>query len=170
MNDDRKLEDGVAVIAYIILMVLISLSLLVSCKTKEEVNEIKEVTVYKHDTLVQVKSDTVTKIQHVTQKDTVFHEIEKVITLSVGGDTVKEVTNNNYIKYVYMSDSSYNYKAIIDSIAKAAKSQESTKQEKAEKKVEKRLFPYKLVLGITLLALIVSIIMLVRYKYIDVCD
>ena len=170
MNDDRKLEDGVAVIAYIILMALISLTLLVSCKTEEKVNEVKEVTVYKHDTLVQVKNDTVAKIQHVTQKDTVFHEIEKVITLSVGGDTVKEVTNNNYIKYVYRSDSSYNYKALIDSVTKAVKSQESTKQEKTEKKVEKRLFPYKLVLGITLLALIVSIIMLVRYKYIDVCD
>lgn len=107
------MRDGIAVIAAIIIMALMGLTLLVSCKTKEIVR-VENITV--HDTVRVHKTDTVRDLRVVTLRDTTSRETEKIITLRESGDTLRIIQNNTIVRYVYRSDSTDRYRHVIDSL------------------------------------------------------
>jgi len=110
---DERRSDGIAVIAAIIIMALMGLTLLVSCKTKEIVR-VENITV--HDTVRVHKTDTVRDLRVVTLRDTTSRETERIVTLKEGGDTLRIVTNNTVLRYIYRSDSTDRYRHVIDSL------------------------------------------------------
>ena len=107
------MRDGIAVIAAIIIMALMGLTLLVSCKTKEIVR-VENIIV--HDTVRVHKTDTVRDLRVVTLRDTTSRETERIVTLKEGGDTLRIVTNNTVLRYIYRSDSTDRYRHVIDSL------------------------------------------------------
>lgn len=95
--DEKKLYNGMTVIAIIMLMTLMALSLLISCKTREVV---RQETVYVHDTVtnhktdtlidIRVKTDSVVEYKLLTFNDTTVIERKSVVVLKENGDTLKQ--------------------------------------------------------------------------------
>ena len=114
-------------IAAIIIMALVALSLLVSCKTTHEVTE-----VYLHDTLRVHTADTIYQRVVTHHTDTVRDKEVIRIVLRESGDTIK-VYNDHYIyRYVERNDSTGIYKTRVDSLLKVLDQRKSEKQVKTK--------------------------------------
>ena len=126
MKIERNEENGLATITAIILMALIGLSLLVSCKTS------KTTEVYVRDTLYLSKSDTVRVTSVVHHTDTLRDKEITRIILKESGDTIK-VFNDHYIyRYIEKNDSTAIYKSRIDSLLKVLDQRKNEKQVKTK--------------------------------------
>lgn len=126
--EERRMRDGIAVIAAIIIMALMGLTLLVSCTTKEIVT--KE-TSYVHDTVDVYRADTLWEYKFINQRDTVKQESVHTVVLNDRGDTIKEIHHYHDTEKIIIVDSTYKYKAERDSLRKAldqAHEREKTKK------------------------------------------
>ena len=127
MNSSR--ESGIAIIIFLIIATAIMVGLMCSCKTKETVTEIVTV----HDTLREVKTDTVRDVRVVTQKDSTHHETERIVTIKENGDTLRIENNTTIIREIQRTDSLDRYRHVCDSL-KAALSKASEKEKIVVKK------------------------------------
>ena len=93
-------------------MLLIVLLTMCSCATKKVVEE----RVYVHDTLIVHKSDTIKDVVYKTHTDTVTNTEVHTYTVNNVGDTIKEVHHFHYTEKTVVVDSTYRYKAKIDSL------------------------------------------------------
>ena len=128
--DERRMRDGIAVIAAIIIMALMGLTLLVSCTTKEIVT--KE-TSYVHDTVEVYRADTLWEYKFIKQCDTVKHESVHTVVLNDRGDTIREIHNHYNTEKTIIVDSTYRYEVERDSLRKAldkAHEREKTKEKR----------------------------------------
>ena len=79
------------------------------------------------DTLIVGKIDTVREVRYVTETKTEYRDRwnDRIVTLNVAGDTVKEVVRQNvYVeKDTHLRDSIDQYKARYDALMKSMKSQ-----------------------------------------------
>lgn len=127
--DERRMRDGIAVIAATIIMALMGLTLLVSCTTKEIVTE---ETSYVHDTVEVHRVDTLWEYKFINQCDTVKQESVHTVVLNERGDTIKEIHHYHEKEKVIVVDSTYKYKAERDSLRNAleTKEKESRKERK----------------------------------------
>ena len=121
-------ENKITLTAMLILMALIALCILSSCKTKKVVTE----TLFVHDTLIVSHTDTLIKEKWNTRHDTLQLLTEKIITIK-DNDTVKVVVNNDRYKYVYVGDSTLTTKSVVDSLIKVL-DQNHNKETKVTKK------------------------------------
>lgn len=95
MKPTRQQETGIALITAAILLLIILLTM-GGCATKKVVEE----RVYVHDTLYiyhsdtirdyKVERDTVVDWKVITKHDTLYHEIERAVTLNERGDTISQ--------------------------------------------------------------------------------
>lgn len=123
-----KEENRAIAVAIGIIITLIALCILSSCKTKKVVTE----TLFVHDTLIVSHTDTLIKEKWNTRHDTLQLLTEKVITIK-DNDTVKVVVNNDRYKYVYVGDSTLSTKSVVDSLIKVL-DQNHNKETKITKK------------------------------------
>lgn len=93
-------------------MLLIVLLTMCSCATRKVVEE----RVYVHDTVTVHKSDTVVDVRVVQQHDTVTNTEVHTFTVNNVGDTIKEVHHFHYTEKTVVLDSTYRYKAKLDSL------------------------------------------------------
>lgn len=99
----------------IIAAVVILLQLLItmgSCSSQRVVEE----RVYVHDTVTVHKSDTVVDVRVVQQHDTITNTEVHTFTVNNVGDTIKEVHHFHFSEKTVVVDSTYRYKAKIDSL------------------------------------------------------
>lgn len=145
---DRKSENGIFVMAMLIIFAIIALSLLASCRTTKTTTT----EVYVHDTLrihsvdtvyiTRHKTDSVIDIRTVIIHDSVVHDKGVVIVLNEAGDTIKEKSWNNTKQSTHgesntnvkqsSADSLAIYKAKVDSILKVLDQRKSEKQVKTK--------------------------------------
>lgn len=128
--DERRMRDGIAVIAAIIIMALMGLTLLVSCTTKEIVT--KE-TSWVHDTVEVYRADTLWEYKFINQRDTVMHESVHTVVLNDRGDTIREIHNHYNKEKTIIVDSTYRYEVERNSLRKAldqAHEREKTKEKR----------------------------------------
>lgn len=107
----RQQETGMAVIG-VAVMLLIVLLTMCSCATRKVVEE----RVYVHDTVTVHKSDTVVDVRVVQQHDTITNTEVHTFTVNNVGDTIKEVHHFHFSEKTVVLDSTYRYKAKIDSL------------------------------------------------------
>lgn len=109
MKPTSEQETGMAIIAVEIILLFLFLS---SCSTKKTITEYVTV----HDTLTVHKSDTIRDVVYKTHTDTVTNTEVHTYTLNNVGDTIKEVHHFHYTEKTVVLDSTYRYKAKIDSL------------------------------------------------------
>ena len=109
MKPTSEQETGMAIIAVVIILLFLFLS---SCSTKKTITEYVTV----HDTLTVHKSDTIRDVVYKTHTDTVTNTEVHTYTLNNVGDTIKEVHHFHYTEKTVVLDSTYRYKAKIDSL------------------------------------------------------
>lgn len=124
--DERKLYNGMTVIALMVLFALIGLSLLASCTTKEIVT--KE-TITVHDTLWSHSTDTIMDVKVYTIHDTLRYAETHTITLNNVGDTIKEIHHFHEKENVIVVDSTNRYKAVVDSLKAVLREKSNAKTE-----------------------------------------
>ena len=100
----------------VVLMLAIALVALFSCTTKQKVIT-EYVTV--HATIRTRHTDTVEFVRVVTLTDTIRQVEWHNITLSQGGDTIKEVHHFYDTQKTIVVDSTNRYKAVVDSLKAA---------------------------------------------------
>lgn len=111
-----KIETRIAAKAIGIIIAIIVLTLLASCKTKTFV-ETEVVTV--HDTVVSVRTDTIRDIKVHTIHDTLMQKEVHTYNINNVGDTIKEIHHYHDSEKVIVVDSTDRYKATVDSLQKA---------------------------------------------------
>lgn len=151
MNKQR--ETGMAVIMGVVIMVVIALSALFSCTTKERVVT-EYVTI--HDTIRTHKTDTLREVSYKVRVDTVWQHETHTITLNNDGDTIREIHHYHDIEKVIVVDSTNRYVARIDSLQKALereKSKEVTKRKVPLSAIARWVIISALVLGIFIVVL-----------------
>lgn len=124
--NERRLYNGMTVIAVLVLFALIGLSLLASCTTKEIVT--KE-TITVHDTLWSHSTDTIRDVKVYTIHDTLRYAETHTITLNEGGDTIKEIHHFLERENVIVVDSTNRYKAVVDSLKAILREKSNAKTE-----------------------------------------
>lgn len=107
----RQQETGMAVIGMAVMLLIVLLTMC-SCATKKVVEE----RVYVHDTVTVHKSDTVVDVVYKTHTDTVTNTEVHTYTINNVGDTIKEVHHFHFSEKTVVVDSTYRYKAKIDSL------------------------------------------------------
>ena len=107
----RQQETGMAVIGMAVMLLIVLLTMC-SCATKKVVEE----RVYVHDTVTVHKSDTIMDVVYKTHTDTVTNTEVHTYTVNNIGDTIKEVHHFHYTEKTVVLDSTYRYKAKIDSL------------------------------------------------------
>ena len=117
-NMDKNSETSVAFTAAFIILLILALTLC-GCSTKKTVVE----TIVSHDTLVVHHHDTLRITHTATVHDTLREKEIHTYTLSLKGDTLKEVHDHQSITKVIIVDSTERYKALVDSLKKALVSQ-----------------------------------------------
>lgn len=128
--DERRMRDGIAVIAAIVIVALMGLTLLVSCTAKEIITE---ETSYVHDTVEVHRVDTLWEYKLVSQRDTVKQETVHTVVLNERGDTIKEIHHYHDTEKIIIVDSTYKYESERDSLRKAldqAHEREKTKEKR----------------------------------------
>lgn len=128
-------------------MLLIVLLTMCSCATRKVVEE----RVYVHDTVTVHKSDTVVDVRVVQQHDTITNTEVHTFTVNNVGDTIKEVHHFHYTEKTVVVDSTYRYKAKLDSLQAIIDSQE-------EKVVEVKKSPLPSIRDIIVAALIIIVV------------
>lgn len=126
MNDKR--ENGIAIIAFVILVAIMAMLFgLCSCTTKKVVTEYITV----HDTLHTYHTDTVSVERWNWRHDTLRIETERVVTLlqsdkSLPAETIRVETNNWHWQHEVVKDSASKVVARVDSILNALDRQRET--------------------------------------------
>lgn len=111
MQPTRRQETGIALITAAILLLIILLTM-GGCATRKVVEE----RVYVHDTVTVHKSDTVVDVRVVQQHDTITNSEVHTFTVNNVGDTIKEVHHYHVSEKTVVVDSTYRYKAKLDSL------------------------------------------------------
>lgn len=158
---NRK-EDGIAVIAAVLLMAMLGVFLLASCTTTKKAVEKVVETEYVHDTVYSHSTDTVYKERIVHQKDTVRESVEKLVTLVEKEpgrvDTVRIETLRDTYHGSALTDTT---KQLINAVESLIKVLDRQKDTSSDKEVVKQAvtFPWKW-LCIGLLCFIACLIVL----------
>jgi len=145
MNAER--ETGMAVIVGGVIILIIALSALFSCTTKEKVVT-EYVTV--HDTLVTHHSDTIRDVKVVTHTDTIRQVEWHNITLSQAGDTIKEVHHYYDTQKTIIVDSTNRYKVTVDSLRAALTQAKDKYKEMVKTRHVVKWWEWPLIVGIVL--------------------
>ena len=127
---DKERENRIVWVFFVAFITIIVVSLLWGCKTQKVV-ETQVVTI--HDTLITHRTDTVRDIKVTTKTDTIKQVETHTFTLNNVGDTVKEIHHYHDLWHTTVVDSTYRYKAIVDSLRKAL-----TEEKSKEKTIVKR--------------------------------
>lgn len=145
MNGKR--ETGIAVIAGLamVIILILGVSILCGCKTKTVV-EREFVTI--HDTLVSVRTDTIKDVRVTHHTDTVRATESHFYTLNNVGDTVKEIHHYHDLWHTTVVDSTYRYKALVDSLKQALRESQSKEKVVTKTKHLIRWWEYVVLLGI----------------------
>lgn len=123
----KKQENGMAIIAIAVILLLLFLS---SCSTSKTVTEYVTI----HDTITTLRTDTLREVKYQHHTDTVTNTESHFYTLNNVGDTVREVHYfHNTEKVVYV-DSTERYRAVVDSLRAII-------DKKAEKTVKRTAVP-----------------------------
>ena len=88
------------------------LAVLTSCTTTKSTTETEVV----RDTLIINHHDTVLETRVLTLHDTLHQRETHTVTLSSTGDTIREVHHHYDYARIYTTDSTYRYKAEMDSM------------------------------------------------------
>ena len=152
LNSQR--ESGIAIILFLILSTII-LILMAGCKTRETLTEIVTV----HDTLREVRTDTVRDVRVVTQRDSTHHETERIVTIRENGDTLRIINNNTIERIIQRTDSIDRYRYVADSLRQALIS------EQQKNKVVKKSGPPVIDKLIFLIILIAIIYIIFRFIF-----
>lgn len=155
--DENKINSGITAIAIIVLMALMALSLLISCKTREVV---RHETVTVHDTLQTSRTDTLVDIKVITLKDTVKQSEFHYITLNNNGDTIKEVHHFHEKEKIIIVDSTKRYQAKIDSLQ-----QKINKMQKQYQAKKQKHLTWKETISIILSIIVIALAMAIFIKY-----
>ena len=115
----KKQETSMAIIAAVVILLLF-LFTMGSCSSQRVVEE----RVYVHDTVTVQHVDTIRDTRLQTVHDTVTQREVHTITLNNVGDTVKEVHIFHNVERTIVVDSTYRYKARLDSLQKIIDSQQ----------------------------------------------
>ena len=115
----KKQETSMAIIAAVVILLLLLITM-GSCSSQRVVEE----RVYVHDTVTVQHIDTIRDTRLQTVHDTVTQREVHTITLNNVGDTVKEVHNYHSVERIIVVDSTYRYKARLDSLQKIIDSQQ----------------------------------------------
>lgn len=107
----RQQETKMAIIAAVVILLLLIFTM-GSCSSQRVVEE----RVYVHDTVTVHKSDTVVDVRVVQQHDTITNTEVHTFTVNNVGDTIKEVHHFHYTEKTVVVDSTYRYKAKLDSL------------------------------------------------------
>ena len=106
--------------AALFVLILSFLILFCGCSTKKETvytHSVDTIISWQRDTVVRSSVDTIYEKKFLTIYDTIREQTVKVVTLRESGDTLREVTNNNYYHNIYRTDSIDVYRAKIDSLS-----------------------------------------------------
>lgn len=164
MNGRRA--SGLVAILIIVLMGLVVLSVMVSCKTvRESVADVAHdtVRVVKADTvrIIQNKRDSVGDVRIMTLHDTTVIERERVIVIDEKGDTVSERTRENERQRIHEAETSNRRESHAEDFASIYSSIDSILAKMDErhnvKVVEERSIPpwqYVVYVGVVVLVLI----------------
>lgn len=146
MQPTKQQETGMAVIG-VAVMLLIVLLTMCSCATKKVVEE----RVYVHDTVTVHKSDTVVDVRVVQQHDTIANTEVHTFTVNNVGDTIKEVHHFHNTEKTVVVDSTYRYKAKLDSLQAIIDSRQ-------EQVVEVKKSPFPSIRDMIVAALIIIVV------------
>lgn len=143
-------QETVMAIVGAAIMTLIVLLTMCSCATRKVVEE----RVYVHDTVTVHKSDTVVDVRVVQQHDTITNTEVHTFTVNNVGDTIKEVHHFHFSEKTVVLDSTYRYKARLDSLQKIIDSRQ-------EQVVEVKKSPLPSMRDMIVAALIIIIVVTV---------
>ena len=142
---ERRKETGFAVIFGMLLVLIIALTALFGCTTKQKV-QTEYVTV--HDTIRTHKTDTLREVSYQVRVDTVKQVESHYITLNNVGDTIKEIHHYHDSEKVIVVDSTDRYKATVDSLRSALISEQSKYKEVVKTKSVVKWWEWLLIAGI----------------------
>lgn len=109
-------EKRIAWISAVVMVVIIILSALCGCRTQKVVETMVE---HVHDTVQVHHSDTVREVKVSHHTDTVKQIETHTFTLNNAGDTIKEIHHYHDLWHTTVIDSTYRYKARMDSLERA---------------------------------------------------
>lgn len=130
---DREGENRIVWAFFIIFIAVIAVSLLFGCKTKKVIETVTE---HVHDTVQVHHSDTVREVKVSHHTDTVKQIETHTYTLNNVGDTVKEIHHFVEVNKMIVVDSTYRYKARMDSLERALKVEKDKNKEKVVTKTK----------------------------------
>ena len=144
---ERRKETGFAVIFGMLLVLIIALTALFGCTTKQ-----KTITEYitVHDTIHTHKTDTLREVSYQVRVDTVRQVESHHITLNNVGDTIKEIHHYHDTEKVVVVDSTDRYKATVDSLRAALISEQSKYKEVVKTKHVVKWWEWLLICGIVI--------------------
>ncbi len=147
---DREGENRIVWAFFIKFIAVIAVSLLFGCKTKKVIETVVE---HVHDTVQVHHSDTVREVKVSHHTDTVKQIETHTYTLNNAGDTVKEIHHFVEVNKMIVVDSTYRYKAIVDSLQKALIEEKSKNKTVTKYKPVIRWWEYVFLLSIVGIAI-----------------
>ena len=142
---DRQRETGMVVIFGMVLMLIIAISALCSCTTKQKVIT-EYVTV--HDTIRTHHTDTIKDVKVVTHTDTIRQLETHTITLNNVGDTIREIHHYYDTQKTIIVDSTDRYRATVDSLRSALIKEQNKYKQVTKTKSVVRWWEWLLIIGI----------------------
>ena len=119
---DNKRENRIVWAFFVAFVTIIVVSLLWGCKTQKVVETVVE---HVHDTVQVHHSDTVREVKISHHTDTVKQIETHTFTLNNAGDTIKEIHHYHDVWHTTVIDSTYRYKARMDSLERALEVEKS---------------------------------------------
>lgn len=142
--EERK-ETGFAVLFGMVLVLIIALTALFGCKTKQKVLT-EYITV--HDTIRTHKTDTLREVSYQIRVDTIRQQETHTITINDVGDTVREIHHYHDTEKVILVDSTDRYKSVVDSLRAALNTEKQKQKEVIRTKNVVRWWEWLLIVGI----------------------
>ena len=148
---NREQENGMVYITLIIYLIAMAVIMICcSCATRKEYHT-EVITV--HDTVQEVRTDTIRDVRIVTVHDSTHHYTERYITLKDSGDTLRIEVNNTIERIIQKSDSLDRYRHVVDSlkavIDKAAKNDHNNIIQDTSKYIKYKILFYIAIIFIT---------------------
>lgn len=138
MNEHR--ENGIVFLSLIAwLFVIVIIMMCCSCASEKTLTEVITV----HDTLREVRTDTIRDVRLVTVHDSTHHMTERIVTLKESGDTLRIIQNNTVERIIERTDSLERYRHVVDSLKAVidkAKHQQEVKIKKGPTFLDKIIF------------------------------
>lgn len=142
--EERK-ETGFAVLFGMVLVLIIALTALFGCTTKQKVLT-EYITV--HDTIHAHKMDTLREVSYQIRVDTIRQQETHTITINDVGDTVREIHHYHDTEKVILVDSTDRYKSVVDSLRAALNTERQKQKEVIRTKNVVRWWEWLLIVGI----------------------